>query len=59
MINFKDEWLTLPGPSSSCPGLGSEDGNLETVVDHDVLDEEDNSENIHDLEMMDDHGKGH
>ena len=32
-------------------------GNLQTVVDRDVLDDEDNSENIHDLEMMDDHGK--
>ena len=33
------------------------DDGLETVVDRDVLDDEDNSENIHDLEMMDDHGK--
>ena len=32
-------------------------GNHQTVVDRDVLDDEDNSENIHDLEMMDDHGK--
>ncbi len=33
------------------------DDGLETGVDRDVLDDEDNSENIHDLEMMDDHGK--
>ena len=32
-------------------------GNHQTVVDRDVLDDEDNSENIHDLEMMDDHSK--
>ncbi len=37
-------------------GLEVDDG-LETGVDRDVLDDEDNSENIHDLEMMDDHGK--
>ena len=42
---------TLPGPSPSCPGL-LEDDALNDLGDRDVVDVEDNSEKIHDLEMM-------
>ena len=46
---------TLPGPSLSCPGSLEEEDALDDFGDPDV-DNEDNSENIHDLEKMGEHG---
>ena len=58
MINLKEGWLTLPGPVQAVPGsLEVEDDVLENDGIHSVLDDEGNSENNHDLEMMDEHGK--
>ena len=46
---------TLPGPSLSCPGGLEEEDALDDFGDPDV-DNEDNSESTHDLEMMGEHG---